>query len=112
MPDGLTAIAASDGVLWSAGRQPRGLAVVVDHGGVATFYTHMDKLLVPEASPPAKGEQIQPWRTIKAGQPLGIIGYDPLDAQKLKHLHFELWRGGPKDAVDPEPLMRGWQVIG
>jgi hypothetical protein len=26
------------------------------------------------------------------------------------HLHFEIWLGGPKDAIDPAPLMRSWKV--
>ncbi len=40
--------------------------------------------------------------------PDGVVGYDPMDGRKLKHMHFALWRGGPRDAVDPAPLMRAF----
>jgi hypothetical protein len=100
MPDEIVAIAASDGVVWSAGASPRGFQVVLDHTPrkVATFYAHLEKLLV------AKGDQV------RAGQPIGIIGASPLDAEHLKHLHFELWLGGPSDRVDPAPIMRRWEL--
>jgi murein DD-endopeptidase MepM/ murein hydrolase activator NlpD len=48
---------------------------------------------------------------VRAGQPIGIIGADPLDAAHLMHLHFELWRGGRANAVDLEPLMRTWGYV-
>ena len=111
MPDAWMAVAASDGVLWSAERTPRGFAVVVDHGNVATFYQHLDTLFVPQAKPPAKGTPRFALVQIKAGQPLGVIGADPLDPSRLKHLHLELWVGGPTNAVDPAPLMKTWQVF-
>lgn len=101
MPDGLVALAASDGVVWSADRIPTGFAVVIDHSPTkaATFYAHLEKLLV------AKGAHV------RAGQPIGTIGASPLDAEHLKHLHFELWLGGPSDRVDPASVMRGWEVL-
>jgi hypothetical protein len=111
MPDHWMAVAASDALLWSAGKTERGYAVVLDHGTVATFYTHLESLLVPLAGAPTKGADPVPWRRIKAGQPLGIIGYDPQDFQRIKHLHFELWPGGPDKAVDPQPIMKSWQVL-
>jgi murein DD-endopeptidase MepM/ murein hydrolase activator NlpD len=111
MPDAWMAVAASDGVLWSAGHTPRGFAVVLDHGNVATFYQHLDTLMVPETKPPAKGTPREQLIQIKAGQPLGVIGGDPLDPGHLKHLHFELWLGGPTSAIDPQPLMKTWQVF-
>jgi hypothetical protein len=100
MPDNLVAVAASDGIVWSAGPTPRGFAVVIEHSPskVATFYAHLEKLLV------AKGDHM------RAGQPIGTIGASPLDAEHLKHLHFELWLGGPSDRVDPSLVMRGWEV--
>ncbi len=111
MPDAWMAVAASEGVLWSAGHTPRGFAVVIDHGNVATFYQHLETLLVPEAKPPAKGTPREQLIQIKVGQPLGVIGGDPLDPARLKHLHFELWLGGPASAIDPQPLMKAWQVF-
>ena len=111
MPDHWMAVAASDAILWSAGHTERGYAVVLDHGTVATFYTHLESLLLPLAGAPVRGAELAPFRRIKAGQPLGIIGYDPQDGQRIKHLHFELWLGGPDKAIDPQPIMKSWQVL-
>ena len=111
MPDACMAVAASDGVLWSAGHTPRGFAIVIDHGTIATFYQHLETLMVPETKPPAKGTPRERLMQIKAGQSLGVIGGDPLDPSHLKHLHFELWPGGPASAIDPQPLMKTWQVF-
>ena len=111
MPDAWPAVAAADGVLWSAGPTERGYAVVIDHGTVATFYQHLSSLMVPETKPPAKGTPRDKLTQIKAGQPLGVVGGDPRDPQHLKHLHFELWPAGPSSAVDPAPLMKGWQLF-
>ncbi len=108
MPENVLAVAASDGKVWSAGRTPRGFSVVIDHGEhakAATYYTHMDTLLVKPTARGRSGERV------KAGQPLGIVGADPMDARRLKHLHFALWAGGPSDAVDAEPLMKAWEKI-
>ncbi len=107
MPDNLVAVAASDGVVWSAGPTPRGFAVVIDHAPakVATFYAHLEKLLVAPAAPGKSTERV------RAGQPLGIIGASPLDAEHLKHLHFEIWLGGPNDRIDPAPVMRAWDTV-
>jgi murein DD-endopeptidase MepM/ murein hydrolase activator NlpD len=105
MPDDIPALAASDGVVWSATQTPQGFAVVIDHGPrkVATFYTHLEKLLVASAKPGKNGERL------RAGQPLGIIGASPRDSEHLKHLHFEIWLGGPSDRIDPSPVMRAWE---
>ncbi len=107
MPDNVVALAAGDGVIWSAGPTPRGFAVLIDHTPVkvATFYTHLEKLFVTPTSRAASGQRV------RAGEPLGIIGFDPLDVGKLKHLHFEIWNGGPSAAIDPAPLMRTWEAI-
>jgi murein DD-endopeptidase MepM/ murein hydrolase activator NlpD len=105
MPDDILALAASDGKIWSAMKTPQGFAVVIDHGPrkVATFYAHIEKLLVPEAAPRKNGT------SVRAGQPIGIIGASPLDGEHLKHLHFELWLPDPTDRVDPEPYLRRWK---
>ena len=107
MPDGVVAIAASDGVVWSASKTPQGFAVVIDHKPtkVATFYTHLEKLLVAPTMNAKSGERV------RAGQPIGVIGASPLDGEHLKHLHFEVWLGGPSDRIDPSAVMRGWPVV-
>jgi hypothetical protein len=106
MPDDHPVLAASDGVVWSALKTPRGYAVVIDHGPrrVATFYTHLDRMLV---TPTARGASKQ---QVAAGQMIGTVGFDPRDPRKLKHLHFELWLGGPSDRVDPLLAMSVWGV--
>jgi hypothetical protein len=111
MPPAWPAVAAADGVLWTAGYSSRGYFVVIDHGNVATFYQHLSSLMVPETKPPAKGTPRDKLVQIKAGQPLGVIGGDPQEGSHLRHLHFELWPGGPKSAIDPAPLMKGWQLF-
>jgi hypothetical protein len=80
---------------------PTGFAVAIDHSPakVATFYAHLEKLLV------AKGDHV------RAGQPIGTIGASPLDAEHLKHLHFEIWLGGPSDRINPAPVMRAWETV-
>ncbi|MFT3697693.1 MAG: peptidoglycan DD-metalloendopeptidase family protein [Kofleriaceae bacterium] len=107
MPDNAVAVAASEGLVWSAMKTPRGYAVVIDHRPrkVATFYTHLEKLLVKETTGGKSGERV------RIGQPIGVIGADPLDGQHLKHLHFEIWLGGPSNAVDPAPFIRQWSSI-
>lgn len=106
MPDDHAVLAASDGVVWSAMQTPQGYAVVIDHGPrkVATFYTHLDKLLVTQTSNAAAKQHV------RAGQVIGTVGFSLLDGAKLKHLHFEVWLGGPSDRIDPSALMQAWEV--
>ena len=102
MPDHRPALAASDGVVTFAASTPRGGTVIIDHAPrkVATYYTHFSSLLVHA------GQQV------RAGAPIGVIGADPLDGQRLAHLHFEAWRGGAADRFDPDPLMRAsWEYL-
>jgi hypothetical protein len=40
---------------------------------------------------------------------IGTVGFDPLDPRRVKHLHFELWLGGPSDRVDPLLAMSVWE---
>jgi hypothetical protein len=107
MPDGLVAVAASDGAVWSADSSPQGFEVVLDHTPTkaATFYAHLEKLLVQPTARGKSGERV------RAGQPIGVIGASPLDGEHLKHLHFELWLGGPSDRIDPALVMQGWDTV-
>ena len=108
MPNEHPVLAASDGVVWSAMQTPHGYAVVIDHGPrkVATFYTHLDTLLVTPTAKTASKQQV------RTGQVIGTVGFSPLDARKLRHLHFEVWLGGPNDRIDPSVLMHSWEVVG
>ncbi len=103
MPDGALVVAANAGRVWSAGATSRGYMVLVDHGAYATIYQHLASLLVSEQKGRANGA------CVEAGQPLGTVGGDPLDAGNLKHLHFEVWRGNTP--IDPEPMMQRWQLL-
>src|SRR5439155_21636546 len=84
-----------------AANTPRGWSVKIDHAPrkLTTYYTHLSSLLVSKD------------QFIAAGTPIGIIGGDPLDAAHLMHLHFELWRGGSSDRVDPGPFMSSWEYL-
>jgi hypothetical protein len=102
MPDHRAALAASDGVVWSAANTPRGWTVVIDHAPrkLATYYTHLSSLLVAAKQP------------VSAGTPLGIIGADPLDGAHIMHLHLEVWRGGASDRFDPQKLIETtWEYV-
>ena len=110
MPDETLVVAACDGYLWFSGKTPRGWTVEIDHSDaipqkVVSYYTHMEKLFV-ELTSRGRGRI-----RVYAGQPLGIIGGDPLDARHLKHLHFALWAGNAGDAFDAAPFMRRWEMI-
>jgi murein DD-endopeptidase MepM/ murein hydrolase activator NlpD len=95
MPDHRPALAASDGTVWSAANTPRGWTVVIDHAPrkLATYYTHLSSVFVTAKQP------------VSAGTPIGIIDADPLDGQRIKHLHLEIWRGGANDRFDPQQII-------
>lgn len=94
-------VAANAGTVERVTRSPRGWSVVVDHGPVLTFYQHLQSTVV------ARGQRVA------AGERLGTMGEDPLDAQHVRHLHFELWQrvGAAVAQIDPQPLMAPWRVI-
>jgi hypothetical protein len=101
MPVGIPALAASAGVVRIARRTPRGFTVVVRHAGEwATYYTHLERIDVIAG------------RDVGAGESLGAIGFDPSTARRLRHLHFELWRGGTRvSALDPAPYLAAWERL-
>ena len=98
MPDGVSAIAASTGTVSFADMTGMGYSVIIQHPiGWATYYTHLSALAVKRGD------------VVRAGQPLGTIGASPNDNEHLKHLHFELWKGGKRTgAVDPAPYLAAW----
>jgi hypothetical protein len=102
MPDDVPVLATADGVVRLTRWTSRGLSAVIQHAaGWATFYTHLAEL------------SVAPDQNVVAGEPIGTVGHDPPDPQSLKHLHFELWRGGPRrGAVDPEPYLAAWRQVG
>lgn len=79
-PEGTPVIAARDGIVRVSQKTARGRSLVIDHEpGLATFYQHLDTSLVSGGA------------SVLAGQRLGTMGIDPTDAQKVRHLHFEVW---------------------
>lgn len=82
MPDNVAALAVADGVVRSASNTPYGLAVVLDHSSaLSTFYTHLERLLVAPTDLRAREKPL-----VRAGQPIGMIGFSPKDPARLKHL--------------------------
>lgn len=78
-----------------------GNSVIIQHAlGWATYYTHLSSLAV------RRGD------VVHAGQMLGTIGANPLNGEHLKHLHFEMWKGGKRSgAVDPAPYLASWTRV-
>ncbi|MFT3700198.1 MAG: M23 family metallopeptidase [Kofleriaceae bacterium] len=108
MPDQMVALAAADARVRLAKQTPRGLTIQLEHeGAIVTYYTHLAELLVKSTTNGSTGERV------RAGQPIGVIGADPMDGQHIKHLHFEIWMppGRPQDRVDPEPIVRNWPIV-
>ena len=96
MPAGVPAIAVADGVVTSSSEIPTGGAIRIDHGrGVMSDYIHLDARFV------RRGERV------RAGQQLGLVGWDKRRPGDLYHLHFQLWVGGKR--VDPQPYLRRWR---
>lgn len=107
MPERALVVAAADASVWSARKTDRGWSIVLDHGPLkfATHYLHMSQVFVTPIEPGTTKQRV------RAGEPLGIVGHDPMDSAKLRHLHFSLWSPGPKNPIDPTPSMRFWQVV-
>lgn len=91
MPDGIEVVAAFPGTVRRTGNTGRGDFVDIMHDGFATFSTHMRNLKVKAGD------------KVRAGQVIGIVGFSPQDAEKLMHLHFEIWDGGDfQKHLDPQ----------
>lgn len=97
MPGGVPALAAGAGTVKYAEWRSRGGAIRIDHGIFDTLYMHLSSLLVRE------GQKVKP------GQPVGIIGDDPINSRDPRHLHFEIRRGSEPE--DPEPVIKIWPKI-
>ncbi|MFT3695717.1 MAG: M23 family metallopeptidase [Kofleriaceae bacterium] len=101
MPEGISALAAAPGTVSFADMTGMGNSVIIQHAiGWATYYTHLSSLAVKRGD------------VVHAGQVLGTIGANPLDGEHLKHLHFEMWKGGKRTgAVDPAPYLAMWRRV-
>ena len=111
-PVGVPVLAAKDGRVRSCDLGPRGWEIVIDHGKpFATYYLHLSSTVIG----PVKGYRSTLTGqavTVKAGQPIGVIGGDPLEATHFRHLHFEVWHeGGADHAVSPDDAMETWPRV-
>jgi len=98
MPENIPVLAASSGVVTFADNTPTGNTVVISHGnGWTTYYTHLATLAARVHD------------RVAAGATLGTIGSSPRDTARVRHLHFEIWKGTRSGAVDPDPFLATWQ---
>lgn len=85
-------LAVADGKVVHASKGARGWGVLLDHGDFASGYLHLADVDTSVGT------------TVKAGQRLGRMGADPLDAARIVHLHLQLAPAGT--TTDPEPYLR------
>lgn len=104
-------LAARAGKVWSVEKTARGWAVVIDHGNpFATFYQHLEDVDLPRHKS-GKNLATGAETRIAMGQRIGVMGFSPQDAERVRHLHFEVWHSGSADAaIDPEAAMSSWSL--
>ena len=87
-------LAAGDGVVVEAGKDPRmGNRIVIQHpGGLRTVYANNAMNLV------TVGE------VVEQGKVIAVVGSSP--ESKTPHLHFEVWKNGK--AVSPKKILRAF----
>jgi len=100
-PEGTPILAASAGTVEQVVSSPRGIGVLIDHGDrkFKTFYQHLETTMVVRGA------------RVVAGQQIGVMGIDPLDAQHVRHLHFEVWGWATGSAIDPVKEMSTWKMV-
>lgn len=100
-PEGTPIVAASTGIVERVVQSPRGWGVVIDHqdNRFKSFYQHLQHVDVK------RGERVN------AGQKIGLMGIDPLDPQRVRHLHFEVWGWASNRPVDAFEHMKAWRII-
>lgn len=106
-------LAARAGRIWSVEKTARGWAIVLDHSRpFATFYQHLETPGFDEHKYGLNVQTGQPTH-VTVGQPLGFMGWDPLDAERLRHLHFAVWYQGSGDdaSVDLAAVMAKWPRV-
>ena len=112
VPRGTAVLAAADARVWSTGRDAHGGWVVLDHGqagaGRSSVYRHLEHVALPDHKAGKRADGHPPTQVF-AGDVIGTVGYSPADTRKVRHLHFELRQGAVP--IDPQPLMRSWEVI-
>jgi murein DD-endopeptidase MepM/ murein hydrolase activator NlpD len=93
-PRGTPAIAASDGLVLSAGNNGLGGKVVwlrdSEHGFVL-YYAHLDQ------------HSVRSGQRVKRGDTVGLVGNTGNASQTAPHLHFGIYQQGP---IDPYPYVQ------
>jgi murein DD-endopeptidase MepM/ murein hydrolase activator NlpD len=82
-------VAVAAGKVVRAWRHERGWAVLLSHEDWASGYLHLAEL----------DDAIADGKAVAAGQRLGPMGADPMDPERIVHLHLQLAPGG--EVVDP-----------
>jgi murein DD-endopeptidase MepM/ murein hydrolase activator NlpD len=85
--------AVAGGTVVSAWKHERGWAVLLSHGDWASGYLHLASV----------DAGVEHGARVGPGQRLGPMGADPLDPERIVHLHLQLAPGGV--AVDPAPYL-------
>lgn len=91
-----TVVAVAAGRVVTASKSERGWQVLIDHGDWASGYLHLDdldELIVSDMALQAQNPDIVTVN-VAAGQRLGPMGADPLDPERVRHLHIQLAPGG------------------
>ena len=101
MPDAkIPAMAISDGVVTASADVSKGgwIRIYYPALDLSTDYMHLRRRRVSAGD------------TVLAGQPVGVISYNPTDYQ-LSHLHFQVRPGKDGSTVDPAPYLAQWPVV-
>lgn len=96
MPSGIPALAFAPGVVSVSKEIGTGGYVKIQHaGGISSEYMHL------------ASRRVQKGDTVRAGQPIGIVGYGK--EFELNHLHFQLRQDG--ELLDPKPTLAQAAVV-
>lgn len=103
-PPHVPIVAARAGKVWSIDKTARGWAIVLDHAQpFSTFYTHLE----------TPNPLLKKGSVVNAGDPLGFMGFDPTDNERVRHLHFAVRHGpaGNHEPVDSQQAMKTWPHV-
>jgi len=105
-PVGSLILAADSGVVTRSWNDAAyGRQIILTHGSAVdarvyqTVYKHMSAFFVEEGD------------RVSRGQLIGALGKSGALSAGLPHLHFEVWMGGGKGAVDPNLMWEGGEGV-
>lgn len=103
MPAGVRALAFAAGTVVYAKQAANGWRVRLSHGPLDTLYLHL-----------AAAPLVVQGQRVGMGDPLGVVGADPTDPEKLPHLHFETRLGSlgtMQTPIDPGIFLSSWSLL-